>query len=92
EIRGIGKDLVTDEELAVAKGMCLATEQVHRRQTPTQQSAAACLGELYGLGYDSYLDYGKKIETVTAEDVRRVARKYFGHYVQVTSVPESSDE
>jgi len=92
EIIRIGTDLVSDEELRIAKGMCIAAEQVHRRQTASQQSAAACLGELYGLGYDSYLEYGKRIEAITAEDVMRVAREYFGHYVQITSVPDAAKQ
>jgi len=87
EVVKIGKDLVSDRELTIAKGMCIAAEQVHRRQTASQQSAAACLGELYGLGYDSYLHYEERIAAVTAKDVMRVARKYFTRYVHVTSVP-----
>ena len=92
EVVKIGQDLVSDQELKIAKGMCIAAEQVHRRQTASQQSAAACLGELYGLGYDSYLKYEAKIAAVTAQDVMRVARKYFTHYVQVESVPETVEE
>jgi len=83
------KEPVGDEELRIAKGMCIADEQVHRLQTSSQQAAAACLGELYGLGYDSFLEYGKKIDAVTAADVLSVARKYFTHYVQVTGIPRS---
>ncbi len=92
EVVKIGKDLVSAQELTIAKGMCIAAEEVHRRQTASQQSAAACLGELYGLGYDSYLQYEERIAAVTAKDVMRVAREYFTHYVHVASVPEAAQE
>ncbi|MBN2208238.1 MAG: insulinase family protein [Candidatus Coatesbacteria bacterium] len=90
EVIRIGRDPVSDQELTTAKGMCLAAEQVYRRQTASQLAAAACLSELYGLGFDSFLQYEKSVEAVTAEDVMRVARKYFAHCVQVTSVPEAA--
>ena len=70
----------------------MSAELVRRRQTAAAQASAACLGELYGLGYDSYLNYEKEIEAVTAEDVMRVARKYLTTYVKVTSVPEQKQE
>ena len=89
EIIRMVKEPVGDEELRIAKGMCMANEQVHRLQTSSQQAVAACLGELYGLGYDSFLEYGKKIDAVTAADVLSVARKYFTHYVQVTGIPRA---
>jgi predicted Zn-dependent peptidase len=92
EVDRIGRELVGDQELTTAKGMCLAAEQVYRRQTASQQSAAACLGELYGLGHDSFLQYEKSVEAVTAKDVMRVARTYFAHWVQVTSIPEAAGE
>ena len=92
EVVRIGTELVSDQELTTAKGMCLAAEQVYRRQTASQQSAAACLGELYGLGHDSFLQYEKSVEAVTAKDVMRVARTYFAHCVQVTSIPKAAEE
>jgi zinc protease len=92
EIAKLTKSPPTQDELAIAKGMCVSAELVHRRQTMSQQAAAACLGELYGLGYDSFLGYQGKIEAVSAEDVMQVARKYFTHYVKVTSVPELEAE
>ncbi|MFP4473602.1 MAG: M16 family metallopeptidase [Candidatus Omnitrophota bacterium] len=64
----------------------------HRRGLETNQSFAfsAALNEAYGLGYDHYREYEKKIRAVSAEDVRALARKYFipENEVRVTVVPE----
>ena len=92
ELIRMQKEVVDKDEMLIAKGMCMSAELVRRRQTAAAQASAACLGELYGLGYDSYLNYEKEIEAVTAEDVMRVARKYLTTYVKVTSVPEQKQE
>lgn len=47
-------------------------------QTPAALSFQVALDELYELGYDRYLQYEEKIRSVSAEDLQRVASKYFG--------------
>jgi zinc protease len=39
-------------------------------------AASIFYGELYGIGYDSYLKYQNELEKVTADDIQRVAKKY----------------
>jgi zinc protease len=53
-----------------------------------EQAAQAALDELYGLGYDYHKSFDARVGAVTLEDVVRVAKKYFGNHVLVTSSPE----
>ena len=48
----------------------------------------SALDEPLGLGYAYDKTFDARIEAVTREDVVRVARKYLGNYVLVTSSPE----
>lgn len=49
-------------------------------------AASVFFGDLYGLGWDSYLRYRKALESVTPEDIKRVARKYFQPRQLVTAI------
>lgn len=88
EVAKITGEPVGEDELRIAKGMCISAEVVRRLQTAPQQSAAASLGELYGLGYDSYLQYEDRIQAVSAQDVKEVASKYLTNHVKVKVVPK----
>ncbi|MEW6439524.1 MAG: pitrilysin family protein [bacterium] len=81
-IRGIKSQLlrlreteVPAEELERAKRYLTGTFELGL-QTHSAQAAVIAFDELYGLGYDSYKHYAARIQAVTAQDVRRVARKY----------------
>lgn len=47
------------------------------RQTAGQRAFSAALDELYGLGYDNWRHYEKRISGLTAGDLARAAQKYF---------------
>jgi len=66
---------ITEEELKRAKGYLIGGHEVGLQGSLSLASALS-FGELYGLGWDTYLKYPERIERVTREDVLRVARKY----------------
>ncbi|MDP7422744.1 MAG: insulinase family protein, partial [bacterium] len=91
EYERIKEELVSDDELENAKNNCITMDRLGK-QTNSAQAGGAALNELYGLGFDFSEKMPEKVRAVTAEDVRRVARKYFkGEVLAVVgpSVPES---
>ena len=87
EIASIREEKVSDKELEKAKLMCITMDTLSR-QTNSLMALEAGLDELYGLGYDDYTHYAKRIRAVTGEDLRRVAQKYLKNYVMIRTVPE----
>ncbi len=79
-------DKITPEELERAKRMCVTSHELGL-QRPSAQAAQMALDELYGLGYDFGEKYAARINGVTMDDVRRVARKYLTHHAVVTVTP-----
>ncbi|MBI5885905.1 MAG: insulinase family protein [Deltaproteobacteria bacterium] len=75
ELKAISIDKVTPEELSRAKGSIIGGYQIGLQEV-SSQSAVMANDELYGLGYGFNLEFPKKIEAVTADDVLRVAQKY----------------
>jgi zinc protease len=67
---------VTDDELAMGKRICNVMEDVYYAQTTAAQSDLCAQYEIYGLGYDYRDDLKQKINSVTKDDVQRVAQKY----------------
>jgi zinc protease len=67
---------VSDEEVEHAKRELITA---HRTSLQTNEfvSSQMALDELYGLGYDSIYHYDEQIARVTAEEIKRVAKKYF---------------
>ncbi len=83
---------ITPEELDKAKGMMITTEQLQSR-TIGQMATRAALDELYGLGYDAHEHYADRVNAVTLDDVKRVAREFLTHAIVtvVTPKPEAVD-
>ena len=77
EINGLSKDGLTEDELIRAKKKLLGSEAI-RNQSNSAFAASVAVDELVGLGFDNYLKRKAQIESVTIDDVRRVAAKYFG--------------
>ncbi|MCD4691231.1 insulinase family protein, partial [bacterium] len=90
-IEQIKADYVTDEELGLAKQLCITMDQT-QSQTNASQANDAAIAELYGLGYDFTDDYTERIAEVTKEDVMRVARKYLNNPVTILRRPEPEPE
>lgn len=82
----------TADELERAKTIITTTELM-QQQTNSDRAMQASLDELYGLGYDYREEFVTKVEAVTLDDVKRVARKYFTVPVItiVTPAPDAVD-
>jgi zinc protease len=76
EINGLSKDGLTEDELIRAKKKLLGSEAI-RNQSNSAFAASVAVDELVGLGFDNYLKRKAQVESVTIDDVRRVAAKYF---------------
>jgi zinc protease len=75
-----------DQELERARTTILTARQMER-QTPEQIARDMTFDELYGLGYDFEEKYAERLRAVTADDVRRVARKFIGPPVICITTP-----
>ncbi len=64
-------------DLARAKAKIVSEKKI-AFQSNADLAGEIALDELYGLGYNFYKDYEKRYDAVTAADIQRVARKYFG--------------
>lgn len=78
---------ISEDEFRTALQRVIA---LHAQENTTigEQAQQAALDELYGLGYDYRKTFDARLEAVKLEDVVKVARKYFGNHVLVTSSPE----
>lgn len=78
---------ITEEELKLAKSRIVTTELL-QNQTNGSQAMDAAVNELYGLGYRFGDSLKMRTEAVTAEDLKRVAVKYFREPVIAVTTPE----
>ena len=76
---------VGEEELARARNYIVGSFEIGLQRNSAQASMAA-FDELYGIGSREYREYPEKILAVTAEDVRRVAKKYINPEVFAVAV------
>lgn len=79
--------LVGEEELEQARRTAVTAEELSL-QSLAAQALDASLNELYGLGYDFSQRLIERIHKVSARDLQRVARKYFGNYVLAVCRPQ----
>jgi zinc protease len=70
-----------------AKGVILTTDLMES-QTNRDRAMQASLDELYGLGFDHRDSYSQRINAVTMDDVRRVAKKYLATPFVVIVTPQ----
>lgn len=78
---------LSDQELQRAKGYTIGTYALSHQHL---QDRAYELGwtEITGAGYEMYKRFPDDVEKVTAEDVQRVASKYFNNYAAVVLLPK----
>ncbi|MDD5198871.1 MAG: pitrilysin family protein [Terrimicrobiaceae bacterium] len=76
EIGKLATGGLTAEELARAKKKLLGAEAI-RDQSNSAMAQAIALDELFGLGADHYKKRKAEIESVTLDDTKRIAGKYF---------------
>ena len=75
EIKKLQSKLITQEELDRVKAQVIASEVYQQDSIQSQASTIGAL-ESVGLGWQTMEVYTEKIDEVTTEDVRNVARKY----------------
>jgi zinc protease len=75
EIAKLQTELVSEDELQRIKAQVLATD-VYQRDSNFYQAMQLGLLETVGLGWQTANEYVAKVNAVTAEQVRDVARKY----------------
>ena len=78
---------LSDKELQRAKGYTIGTYALSHQHL---QDRAYELGlmETIGVGYEMYKRFPDDVEKVTAEDIQRVANKYFKNYAAVLLLPK----
>jgi zinc protease len=76
EITKLAADGLDAAELARAKEKLLGAQAI-RNQSNDALAFTCALDELYGLGHAHYADLRERIEAVTLDDVREVAKRYF---------------
>ncbi len=86
----IASEPVSDEEIELAKQLCVIMDQTSK-QTNLDQAKDAAIAELYGLGYDYNDDYAERIRKISKEDVLSVAQKYLTNPVTVIRRPEPDE-
>lgn len=84
ELDRVKEKRVSQTELERVKRYLVGNYEVGLQRRSTLASYIA-FGEAYGLGHDSYAHYGEQILSVTADDLRRVARRYLRSDRQVTA-------
>lgn len=90
KIAKVKGEYVTDEELEMAKRVCNIMEDLYYSQTTAAQANIAAQYEVLGLGYDYRGRLKERIDAVTKEDVREVARRYLNESATVLIRPEET--
>ena len=89
EIAKLAAEGITPAELARSREKLLGAQEIRNQSNDTLAFSCA-LDELYGLGHSHYLTLRQRVEAVTAEQVREVARRHFGqpHVTAIVHPPE----
>lgn len=74
ELRRIAREVASEEEIDRARSHIAGTHDISLQRRSARAGFLA-FNEVYGLGYDGYGDYGARIRSVTAEDVRAAAER-----------------
>lgn len=87
QVSSLKSNLLSDKDLDRAKGYTIGSYALSHQRLIDRAYELAWL-EASGMGFDTYNKYAQMINSVTAEDVRRVARKYFTNYSAVILLPK----
>ncbi len=66
----------------------ITTQDALDQETPEAQAAEAALDELYGLGYDAHAQFAAKINAVTLDQVRELAKTKLHDCIITISTPK----
>jgi zinc protease len=75
QLRRVTTEKISTQELDRAKTYLIGTFEIGL-QTNAAQSSSLAFNERYGLGFNAYREYPKRIEAVTADKVLEVAQRY----------------
>lgn len=76
ELALLGKGSISEEEIELAKKQLIGNHKFGL-QSNLSLSFQTSLDELYGLGYENYLNYTNDINVLTKQDIIECADKYF---------------
>ena len=85
QAKRLAKEGLTEDELRRAKAKLTGHKKI-ARQDLGSVAFATCMDELLGLGYNHHAEEDALIESVTFEQVRAVANRYFGTEQFATAV------
>lgn len=85
ELERLRQERVTDAELDRARRHVVGTHEIGLQRL-SARSGVLALETTYGLGPENYLLHADRIHAVTADDVLRVAQRYFDFDRQVTAL------
>ncbi len=88
QVEELKKRPLSEKELQRAKGYTIGIYALSQQHLIDRAFQLAWL-EAIGAGYEMYRSFISNVEKVTAEDVQRVARKYFTNYAAVVLIPKS---
>lgn len=85
-IENIKENGVSEEELY--RGKIYLTEQYNiENLNPLEKAHNICWNEAICENYNRYNLFCEKINSVTNDDIKRIAKKYFNNYVEILSLP-----
>ena len=86
----MAKEGLTQDELCRAKAKLTGHKNI-ARQDLGSVAFATCMDELLGLGYNHHAEEDIRIASVTLEQVRDVANRYFGieQFATAVSLPSN---
>lgn len=79
---------LSDKDIQRAKGFTIGRHALGHQHL-MDRAFELCWYEAIGAGYETYITFPDLIDKVTAEDIQRVAAKYFNNYAAVVLVPKS---
>ncbi len=78
-LNSIARYGVTEEELAMSKNY-LKNSKLFAEEDPLNIACSLSHLELFGLGYEHYLNREKRIEQTTRSEIQSIAQKYFQNF------------
>jgi len=87
-VRRIAISGASADEIATAKTLIVTSERLWKQKNESEATVAA-LNELFGVGHAYDRMFLQRVRRVTNVDIKRVARKYFRHYVLTVTAPDA---
>jgi len=88
QVDALKSNPLSERDLQRAKGYTIGANALSQQHLVDRAFHLAWF-EAIGAGHETYLRFVSDVEKVTAEDVQRVARKYFSNYAAVLIMPKT---